>query len=35
MPGGGAPAMNDAMWSKAPVQENISTLRHRGMMSSS
>src|SRR2546423_1251404 len=26
-----APAMNDAMWSKASVQENISTLRHRGM----
>ena len=26
-----APTMNDAMWSKAPVQENISTLRHRGM----
>ena len=26
-----APAMNDAMWSKAPVQENISALRHRGM----
>jgi len=26
-----APAMNDAMWSKAPVQENISVLRHRGM----
>jgi len=26
-----APAMNDAMWSKAPVQENISLLRRRGM----
>jgi len=26
-----APAMNDAMWSKAPVQENLSTLRGRGV----
>jgi phosphopantothenoylcysteine decarboxylase/phosphopantothenate--cysteine ligase len=26
-----APAMNDAMWAKAPVQENVSLLRHRGM----
>src|ERR1700716_782327 len=26
-----APAMNDAMWSKAAVQENVSTLRHRGI----
>jgi phosphopantothenoylcysteine decarboxylase/phosphopantothenate--cysteine ligase len=26
-----APAMNDAMWSKAAVQENVSTLRHRGV----
>jgi len=26
-----APAMNDAMWSKPPVQENISKLRHRGI----
>ncbi|HEY0830923.1 MAG TPA: bifunctional phosphopantothenoylcysteine decarboxylase/phosphopantothenate--cysteine ligase CoaBC [Candidatus Dormibacteraeota bacterium] len=25
-----APAMNDAMWSKPAVQENVSTLRHRG-----
>jgi phosphopantothenoylcysteine decarboxylase/phosphopantothenate--cysteine ligase len=26
-----APAMNDAMWSKPAVQENIATLRHRGV----
>lgn len=26
-----APAMNDAMWSKPPVQENIASLRKRGM----
>ena len=26
-----APAMNDAMWSKPAVQENISVLRHRGV----
>jgi phosphopantothenoylcysteine decarboxylase/phosphopantothenate--cysteine ligase len=26
-----APAMNDAMWSKAAVHENIATLRRRGM----
>src|SRR5258705_12397769 len=26
-----APAMNDAMWSKAAVQENIGRLRERGM----
>ena len=26
-----APAMNDAMWSKAAVQENVATLRHRGV----
>ena len=26
-----APAMNDAMWSKRAVQENITTLRQRGM----
>jgi phosphopantothenoylcysteine decarboxylase / phosphopantothenate---cysteine ligase len=26
-----APAMNDAMWSKAAVQENLSTLRSRGV----
>jgi phosphopantothenoylcysteine decarboxylase/phosphopantothenate--cysteine ligase len=26
-----APAMNDAMWSKPAVQENIATLRRRGM----
>ncbi len=25
-----APAMNDAMWAKPGVQENVSTLRHRG-----
>lgn len=25
-----APAMNDAMWVKPAVQENVSTLRHRG-----
>jgi phosphopantothenoylcysteine decarboxylase/phosphopantothenate--cysteine ligase len=25
-----APAMNDAMWSKPAVQENVATLRHRG-----
>jgi len=25
-----APAMNDAMWSKPAVQENLGTLRHRG-----
>jgi phosphopantothenoylcysteine decarboxylase/phosphopantothenate--cysteine ligase len=27
-----APAMNDAMWSKPAVQENIATLRHRGVI---
>jgi phosphopantothenoylcysteine decarboxylase / phosphopantothenate---cysteine ligase len=27
-----APAMNDAMWSKSAVQENIATLKQRGMM---
>jgi phosphopantothenoylcysteine decarboxylase/phosphopantothenate--cysteine ligase len=26
-----APAMNDAMWSKSAVQDNIATLRQRGM----
>src|SRR6195256_835354 len=26
-----APAMNDAMWSKHAVQENVATLRHRGI----
>ena len=26
-----APAMNDAMWSKAAVQENVATLRRRGV----
>ena len=26
-----APAMNDAMWSKPAVQENIAALRHRGV----
>ncbi|HXJ48826.1 MAG TPA: bifunctional phosphopantothenoylcysteine decarboxylase/phosphopantothenate--cysteine ligase CoaBC, partial [Candidatus Acidoferrum sp.] len=26
-----APAMNDAMWSKRAVQENVATLRHRGV----
>jgi phosphopantothenoylcysteine decarboxylase/phosphopantothenate--cysteine ligase len=26
-----APAMNDAMWSKQAVQENVATLRHRGI----
>ncbi len=26
-----APAMNDAMWSKPAVQENLGTLRHRGV----
>ena len=26
-----APAMNDAMWAKAAVQENLSALRHRGV----
>jgi len=26
-----APAMNDAMWAKPGVQENVSTLRHRGV----
>jgi len=26
-----APAMNDAMWSKPAVQENVATLRHRGI----
>jgi phosphopantothenoylcysteine decarboxylase/phosphopantothenate--cysteine ligase len=26
-----APAMNDAMWSKPAVQENLATLRHRGV----
>lgn len=26
-----APAMNDAMWSKPAVQENVATLRHRGV----
>src|ERR1700736_5723907 len=26
-----APAMNDAMWSKPAVQENIARLRHRGV----
>ena len=26
-----APAMNDAMWSKPAVQENVSRLRHRGV----
>ena len=26
-----APAMNDAMWSKQAVQENVATLRQRGM----
>ena len=26
-----APAMNDAMWAKPAVQENVSILRHRGM----
>src|SRR6266852_6273519 len=26
-----APAMNDAMWAKPAVQENVSVLRHRGM----
>ena len=26
-----APAMNDAMWSKAAVQENLATLRKRGL----
>src|SRR5256886_4221205 len=25
-----APAMNDAMWAKPAVQENVTTLRHRG-----
>ncbi|HKB18036.1 MAG TPA: bifunctional phosphopantothenoylcysteine decarboxylase/phosphopantothenate--cysteine ligase CoaBC [Candidatus Dormibacteraeota bacterium] len=25
-----APAMNDAMWTKPAVQENVATLRHRG-----
>src|SRR5205807_8879549 len=25
-----APAMNDAMWAKPAVQENVSSLRHRG-----
>ncbi|HET7419340.1 MAG TPA: bifunctional phosphopantothenoylcysteine decarboxylase/phosphopantothenate--cysteine ligase CoaBC [Candidatus Dormibacteraeota bacterium] len=25
-----APAMNDAMWAKAAVQDNVATLRHRG-----
>jgi phosphopantothenoylcysteine decarboxylase/phosphopantothenate--cysteine ligase len=27
-----APAMNDAMWSKLPVQENLSALKTRGMI---
>src|SRR6195256_3823604 len=27
-----APAMNDAMWSKTAVQENIAALRHRGVI---
>jgi phosphopantothenoylcysteine decarboxylase/phosphopantothenate--cysteine ligase len=27
-----APAMNDAMWSKPAVQENIAKLRHRGVI---
>src|SRR3981189_3081999 len=27
-----APAMNDAMWSKNAVQENIAALRHRGVI---
>jgi phosphopantothenoylcysteine decarboxylase/phosphopantothenate--cysteine ligase len=27
-----APAMNDAMWSKPPVQENLSALKTRGMI---
>ena len=27
-----APAMNDAMWAKAAVQENVTTLRARGMV---
>src|SRR3989440_11576758 len=26
-----APAMNDAMWSKPPVQDNLTTLRRRGV----
>ncbi len=26
-----APAMNDAMWSKPAVQDNLATLRHRGV----
>jgi phosphopantothenoylcysteine decarboxylase/phosphopantothenate--cysteine ligase len=26
-----APAMNDAMWSKQAVRENVATLRHRGV----
>jgi len=26
-----APAMNDAMWSKPAVQDNLTTLRHRGV----
>src|SRR5487761_133311 len=26
-----APAMNDAMWSKQVVRENVATLRHRGL----
>src|ERR1700674_4569237 len=26
-----APAMNDAMWSKEVVRENVATLRHRGV----
>src|SRR4029077_14379970 len=26
-----APAMNDAMWAKDAVQENVATLRRRGM----
>src|SRR5579859_562915 len=26
-----APAMNDAMWAKAPVQENLAVLRARGV----
>ena len=26
-----APAMNDAMWSKPAVRENVATLRHRGV----
>jgi len=26
-----APAMNDAMWAKPAVQENLATLRHRGV----